>query len=49
MKKREKGKKEKKGGKRVKPSKPFQLHELCMLRGLETALCVSPPAVQFLC
>lgn len=30
-------------------SKSFQLHELCMLRGLETASCVSPPAVLFLC
>lgn len=30
-------------------SKSFQLHELCMLRGLKTASCVSPPAVLFLC
>lgn len=35
--------------KKKKLSKPFQLHELCMLRGLETASCASSPAEQFLC
>lgn len=39
----------KKKKKKKKLSKPFQLHELCMLRGLETASCASPPAEQFLC